>query len=129
MIHIGKRTVTLVAVVPVLMGLWGYDTFDKHALAETFKSVAKEKVSEVTARTPHKGTVNTSLEIATWRTPPVLGQPSAKAAVSVKIRTSSGLDLSQTYEYFFRREGAEWVEDHAGHSHGGPEKGEEAPCH
>lgn len=125
-----KRTMSLVAVVPVLLGLWGYDTFDKRALEQTFKSVAKKRLAEVAARTPHKGTVNTSIETVAWRSPPVLGRPWAKAVVSVKIHTTSGLEFSQTYDYFFKREGAEWVEDHAGHAHGAATaKGQEPPCH
>jgi hypothetical protein len=132
---ISRRTVSLAAIVSILLGVWGYGVFDERTLEETVRSAAKEKLDTVIKGIPPKKLVDSSLEITTWRTPPVLGQPAAKAVVSVQLRLATGAELTQSYDYYFKREGHQWVEDNAGHSHAGHTHGEgssksgQASCH
>ena len=41
---ISRRTVSLAAIVSILLGVWGYGVFDERTLEETVRSAAKEKL-------------------------------------------------------------------------------------
>ena len=115
---INKRTRILLALLLALSVLGSYHVLDVRALDREAQVVAHGKASEVLGKQAHKGVNTVSSEAMVWRTIPVVGQASAMITVHLRHRTASGSELSQTFDYVYRRDHSGWVEMEHRHEHG-----------
>lgn len=114
MITLSKRIRLLTVLLLLSLGLWAYQVIDTWMLERSFMGTAAQKRSETAARQPRRGVVTTTVEVAAWRTIPIIGSPRARVAVAVRNRMDTGAEYKQTFDYVFERQGATWAETYSG---------------
>lgn len=118
--HFGRRKALLATALAAALGLVAYHALDLRYLERDCQSTATEKARQVAGQLSPKYKPTAGAHVDAWRAVPLIGTPSAKVTVDVRLRLASGSDLVQTYDYFFKRQGTKWVEMEAncGHGHG-----------
>jgi len=126
---IPKRTRMLLALLLALSVVGIYHVFDVRALEREARAVAQDKASEVLGKLVQKGVNTTSSEAVVWRKIPVIGQPSAKITVHLRHQMTSASEVSQTFDYFYRRDHSSWVELQDTCAHGPTQRNGHAHAH